>query len=155
MCGEHCDVGLMFLHPSGSSPHVRGTPRKRSQDDRRKGIIPACAGNTRWPAGCRGSAGDHPRMCGEHCGGHVALRRGEGSSPHVRGTPGAKNDIRPHRGIIPACAGNTRTIICFVLNTRDHPRMCGEHYGQRDGAINLRGSSPHVRGTPTRFKEIT
>ena len=49
-------------------------------------------------------------------------------------------------GIIPACAGSTLTPATSRCTSGDHPRMCGEHYGDSDFVNELEGSSPHVRG---------
>ena len=70
---------------------------------------------------------DHPRVCGEHGNDSkiVALRMG--SSPRVRGTPGAFLQIYSCCWIIPACAGNTPNGTAHAHMNRDHPRVCGEH----------------------------
>ena len=128
VCGEHSAENMSANAQAGSSPRVRGTPHSYFPIDAHCGIIPACAGNTFEgrellehhgiiPA-CAGNtaqhrrrcnrARDHPRVCGEH---HQAVRDGHastGSSPRVRGTPDECTDKHSRRGIIPACAGNTR-----------------------------------------------
>ena len=85
-------------------------------------------------------------MCGEHTTLKVKAISYKGSSPHVRGAlpfaVGADVDV----GIIPACAGSTRSLTFQSMSSRDHPRMCGEHaQGFDTGCLTL-GSSPHVRG---------
>ena len=52
-------------------------------------------------------------------------------------------------GIIPACAGNTDSLLTHSLHARDHPRMRGEHPRKSLIVLDIRGSSPHARGTPT------
>ena len=107
MCGEH--TWLIGVAPSetGSSPHVRGTLPRRPPRVPRRGIIPACAGNT-WADGSTSSnLRDHPRMCGEHVTAARIVCIFAGSSPHVRGTPYRPFGSIRVRGIIPACAGNT------------------------------------------------
>ena len=85
-------------------------------------------------------------MCGEHPGTRGRERRAAGSSPHVRGArPHGRVNIR-HGGIIPACAGSTRTRSDECHWSKDHPRMCGEHKSIAFWVGTLRGSSPHVRG---------
>ena len=70
-----------------------------------------------------------------------------GSSPHARGTPRERPITRVHRGIIPACAGNTAQRESELGRDWDHPRMRGEHFGvSHFSAVNM-GSSPHARGT--------
>ena len=73
-----------------------------------------------------------------------------GSSPRVRGTPFGCVLLAVGAGIIPACAGNTRTPRGFRTGRRDHPRVCGEHDHIGHGGIRVKGSSPRVRGTPGR-----
>ena len=86
-------------------------------------------------------------MRGEHCQcvGLVLLLKG--SSPHARGTPANTLRQRTVNGIIPACAGNTSVAVCAAGNTRDHPRMRGEHAGLVCFVVGRWGSSPHARGT--------
>ena len=93
-------------------------------------------------------------MCGEHLLLVQWLPRPRGSSPHVRGTHRSRRDWIADIGIIPACAGNTRTMTVSVSLQRDHPRMCGEHCLLGDSLAVGLGSSPHVRGTPFRVTEI-
>ena len=71
-----------------------------------------------------------------------------GSSPRVRGTPYRIGDTTANRGIIPACAGNTLACRQKSIDSRDHPRVCGEHAYWRSAGIGPKGSSPRVRGTP-------
>ena len=66
VCGEQVKLRSKALGHLGSSPRVRGTARISSETCKRRGIIPACAGNS-MPR-CR------------------VRRRGRGSSPRVRGT---------------------------------------------------------------------
>ena len=49
VCGEHWPSITSSAICSGSSPRVRGTRVEEGCVDRRPGIIPACAGNTRAP----------------------------------------------------------------------------------------------------------
>ena len=128
ICGEHLlNDGTLFL-ASGSSPHMRGTPQARIVRVGRPGIIPAYAGNTSSSDSARRSAGDHPRICGEHPPRNLRHTFGTGSSPHMRGTR--------------RCNRRTRTIPV------DHPRICGEHAHERGFGDATVGSSPHMRGTP-------
>ena len=43
------------------------------------------------------------------------------------------------RGALPSCS-------CPCCRARDHPRVCGEHDKQNTRQINLKGSSPRMRG---------
>ena len=151
---------------SGSSPHMRGTPDGHASNAYPLGIIPAHAGNTdwqlRWPAPARdhprtcgehpstkrrGASKDHPRTCGEHMASNGANEATLGSSPHMRGTPLAKEVAGARTGIIPAHAGNTPDGIPSHPSSRDHPRTCGEHGTCVHAMFEKWGSSPHMRGT--------
>ena len=67
VCGEHDTLERHGGFRPGSSPRMRGTPSRNSWRRRTPWIIPAYAGNTHGTA-CNGAgAGDHPRVCGEHC----------------------------------------------------------------------------------------
>ena len=92
--------------------------------------------------------GDHPRVCGEHCGEHSASFGVLGSSPRMRGT--LRRAFRKFRrlGIIPAYAGNTQPVSPCRQCNRDHPRVCGEHNDDTTPDYGDVGSSPRMRGTP-------
>ena len=90
-------------------------------------------------------------MCGEHIPRAAHLRENRGSSPHVRGTRVWWVRLSYGLRFIPACAGNTVCVWWVFIRAAVHPRMCGEHrvVGRASGPV--RGSSPHVRGTPAVF----
>ena len=131
----------------GSSPPARGTPHQNKQPQQRKGIIPACAGNTGVLKGSTPSGGDHPRLRGEHAVGWTAFRFTSGSSPPARGTPQGSWQSQKSTGIIPACAGNTWRLSEMTKLIRDHPRLRGEHTTKNNNPNQERGSSPPARGT--------
>ena len=158
----------------GSSPHVRGALVWSCPYCGHSGIIPACAGSTRYSTTGKQGRRDHPRMCGEHhavssgphpagdhprmCGEHLSfmafLMVSAGSSPHVRGARHHLHKIATRHGIIPACAGSTFNASFGALQNRDHPRMCGEH-AQGQWAAEVRvGLSPHVRGAHRRQPQL-
>ena len=148
MCGEH-SLRPPPLYPTwGSSPHVRGAPRRFMNLSLFAGIIPACAGSTLSASETSTYAWDHPRMCGEHQSSPRLEQAQPGSSPHVRGALHALFRRMRYQGIIPACAGSTRSGRCSNSQWRDHPRMCGEHFLIREMDAKHTGSSPHVRGAP-------
>ena len=66
MCGEHPITEHDDEHWSGSSPHVRGARADTDPGAFVRGIIPACAGSTRYLFNHVYTRRDHPRMCGEH-----------------------------------------------------------------------------------------
>ncbi len=108
------------------------------------GIIPACAGSTRAMRSVLLFFRDHPRMCGEHFRRVFVASTLQGSSPHVRG---ARRLIRVKcstQGIIPACAGSTPMRVPALSTSRDHPRMCGEHFPHPRLSFRREGSSPRI-----------
>ena len=147
VCGEHLVFAAVALSTVGSSPRMRGTrhhPGRRFVD---RGIIPAYAGNTPCSRYCCRSAGDHPRVCGEHKCEDSLLSTRAGSSPRMRGTPGLLPLAGGVLGIIPAYAGNTSMSIWPSASPRDHPRVCGEHAAMGTDSCAIWGSSPRMRGT--------
>ena len=86
VCGEHFYSIAVGTKVKGSSPRVRGTPVNVGTVADIVGIIPACAGNTREGPSLQVPRWDHPRVCGEHEGGHTMSDNATGSSPRVRGT---------------------------------------------------------------------
>ena len=131
MCGEHATGASMQVDCTGSSPHVRGAPPSVLVPLADRGIIPACAGSTSHRHHLPLFTRDHPRMCGEHQSAPAETVQREGSSPHVRGALRTGLELLVVVGIIPACAGSTPIDGGEMLNVRDHPRMCGEHYHSR------------------------
>ena len=153
MRGEHILSSFFIFGVSGSSPHARGTLHIVSVAQDRRGIIPACAGNTHCCKTSRSRAWDHPRMRGEHPYRIIPIPEDLGSSPHARGTligglrvrkplgiiPACAGNTYPFgiigdhgTGIIPACAGNTKSWPPRSARNGDHPRMRGEHESIED-----------------------
>ena len=129
---------------------MRGTRSAPGPGRRKRGSSPRVRG-TLVPVWCGGFVHrDHPRVCGEHFHDPYTGRTMRESSPRVRGTPFGCVLLAVGAGIIPACAGNTRTPRGFRTGRRDHPRVCGEHDHIGHGGIRVKGSSPRVRGTPGR-----
>ena len=73
-----------------------------------------------------------------------------GSSPRVRGTPSQLTGGPRGRRFIPACAGNSLSLLWMGSWTPVHPRVCGELVRSCPQHENQPGSSPRVRGTPAR-----
>ena len=145
-CGEHSTVTISPLLSVGSSPHVRGARCFATVFLDGFGIIPACAGSTCPSRPSAATAGDHPRMCGEHRICCQSCKISTGSSPHVRGALVQDFLQGLSTGIIPACAGSTVSWRIRRPPCRDHPRMCGEHNRGSSFGQSHKGSSPHVRG---------
>ncbi len=131
---------------------MRGTPPLAHQCDGRRRIIPAHAGNTGVAHFLDQCPRDHPRTCGEHCLSAPTILLTTGSSPHMRGTPAHVAVCHTSDGIIPAHAGNTADDLSALGTGQDHPRTCGEHFRYLAGLASSLGSSPHMRGTRTRWR---
>ena len=150
VCGEHRPFGRRLVASKGSSPRMRGTPVASVTIRSMAGIIPAYAGNTHvWPTR-PASDRDHPRVCGEHIVNLSFQRFQTGSSPRMRGTQKHPRGTVGAEGIIPAYAGNTSNCHMGRALARDHPRVCGEHRQGGKYGTNGIGSSPRMRGTPSR-----
>ena len=146
MRGEHAAVTFAVTHGGGSSPHARGAQVEDGGGGGAGGIIPACAGSTTPLSTPSCSPRDHPRMRGEHYAFLLVLVGELGSSPHARGALLETLPLVNLQGIIPACAGSTRTAGSRREEAWDHPRMRGEH-GKHEPIVDEElGSSPHARG---------
>ena len=86
VCGEHDIAWCSLRRSAGSSPRMRGTPRRMGRAIRPEGIIPAYAGNTQSETTSRWRSRDHPRVCGEHDPPVNGSDSFVGSSPRMRGT---------------------------------------------------------------------
>ena len=69
-----------------------------------------------------------------------------GSSPRMRGAHVRHARREPPPGIIPAYAGSTSRPRPSTAITRDHPRVCGEHFRTCIAPREREGSSPRMRG---------
>ena len=149
--GEHRVNRIVAAVGGGSSPHTRGTPGRNPQQERSHRFIPAHAGNTvkRRTEPTRPAV--HPRTRGEHAIDYRGTIWDYGSSPHTRGTRGIDRRERQCQRFIPAHAGNTAQGWRLPLATPVHPRTRGEHGLSVDPAEYEAGSSPHTRGTRTRY----
>ena len=146
MRGEHGSCTRSVNPEGGSSPHARGARGDSVHGDVVVRIIPACAGSTCLSSFLAAYHPDHPRMRGEHERPEQHRAHQAGSSPHARGARErlGRAVVRPR--IIPACAGSTRKTRARCGQTKDHPRMRGEHQAAHYGLFPRGGSSPHARG---------
>mgnify|MGYP001677503115 CR=1 FL=1 len=145
-CGENEEIRGRLLAVEGSSPRVRGKPRRSGLRRRLSRLIPARAGKTNGRTAAARSEPAHPRACGENVGVHFCVHFCSGSSPRVRGKHRRHSSSVGEPGLIPARAGKTG---CSSSNTgcpRAHPRACGENATSRRHARTAGGSSPRVRG---------
>ena len=109
------------------------------------GITPACAGKTLALVPLLQKSQDHPRVCGKNFGKAMIGLLSVGSPPRVRekrqdGIFGIFNV-----GITPACAGKTRSLKHSLLQTWDHPRVCGKNQKVKVESKDKEGSPPRVR----------
>ena len=119
------------------------------------GIIPAHAGLTIIICGTKKPSGDHPRACGAHSYANSAMQSLSGSSPRMRGSPKSSSQTHLRTGIIPAHAGLTISSLSSSSVPWDHPRACGAHDWHVVKVVQLRGSSPRMRGSPVMTMEYT
>ena len=155
MRGEHATCTATPLISTGSSPHARGALNSNRSARVCAGIIPACAGSTTESRSRGRGLRDHPRMRGEHFCISMRIYSLVGSSPHARGARPIECGTCGAHGIIPACAGSTRSRSCATTACGDHPRMRGEHWRQFRACQAAQGSSPHARGAPPKSKAWT
>ena len=90
-------------------------------------------------------------MCGEQSKRFLLPSLREGSPPRVRGTVQSRHIGHISHGITPACAGNRTADANARFLTKDHPRVCGEQFSQKQAYLPGRGSPPRVRGTAMFF----
>ena len=105
--GEHSMPMSAYRVVRGSSPLARGTRAILTGYQNSSRLIPARAGNTRFPIAQRPLSWAHPRSRGEHLGIDNTEYFIEGSSPLARGTRHASTSEAARSGLIPARAGNT------------------------------------------------
>ena len=147
MCGEQQNPFNVTEEEVGSPPRVRGTDTRYMSRYHRRGITPACAGNSCGPDTMSAIEEDHPRVCGEQATTIIKEESKVGSPPRVRGTAGRDPEQR-HRGrITPACAGNRFLHYQTTRGHKDHPRVCGEQATASLNRMEKGGSPPRVRGT--------
>ena len=125
---------------------MRGKPFARNSRRRRFGLIPACAGKTKFSPPKTSTRKAHPRVCGENARSPQPPSKPPGSSPRVRGKPRALSASVTARGLIPACAGKTAAGGLQGHALQAHPRVCGENLLTGGKCEATQGSSPRVRG---------
>ena len=129
----------------GSSPRVRSRRLRAAGSRVRRGIISACAEQTppRWLT--LSVIWDHLRVCGADDTSITNDGTATGSSPRVRSRLVLTVLLRAGRGIISACAEQTRPNSSLGRSPRDHLRVCGADYGPNGDVARILGSSPRVR----------
>ena len=127
VCGENVRPRRWPRIRVGSSPRVRGKPRRARARLVRSGLIPACAGKTASRARRALDSPAHPRVCGENLETSESADETTGSSPRMRGKHRRRNRRTVWHGLIPAYAGKTRTRRTVTGGPGAHPRVCGEN----------------------------
>ena len=127
VCGEHRNAPARDPIAPGSSPRMRGTPRRKPSIHAVRGLIPTYAGNTVVFTSTTRDLWAHPHVCGEHAFQANIQLLGQGSSPRMRGTRYCDFRLVPRLGLIPTYAGNTAFASSRNLFTWAHPHVCGEH----------------------------
>ena len=152
-CGANCVAPIGGGGEAGSSPLVRGQPGFVPPGRVLGRIIPARAGPTeRLPLQVRQDA-DHPRSCGANDGNSNVEFGSCGSSPLVRGQLVVLVGLPGVGRIIPARAGPTGPNRRPEHRNQDHPRSCGANRASSSPRVQIRGSSPLVRGQ-RRYSEL-
>ena len=140
---------------AGSSPRVRGKLIFAVICLIAAGLIPACAGKTPYRTTAGYSRRAHPRVCGENPRPRRGALQDSGSSPRVRGKPAGLSRGHCWSGLIPACAGKTKTHRGTRSTTWAHPRVCGENMISCVLWLVAPGSSPRVRGKRESVYRVT
>ncbi|EFW09832.1 hypothetical protein HMPREF9005_1191 [Actinomyces sp. oral taxon 178 str. F0338] len=145
-CGENLESISVDALNEGSSPRVRGKQLAQLVEAHARRLIPARAGKTRAKDQSVLRPRAHPRACGENQPRDREFTHPLGSSPRVRGKQCGHQVVGGGERLIPARAGKT-CAICVVSRSRTaHPRACGENGLVHDLELEVRGSSPRVRG---------
>ena len=142
------------MRPRACSAY-RVHPRSRGENCRRQsrrpveaGLIPAHAGKTARRRRTLRSRRAHPRSRGENAIDAIKSAFSGGSSPLTRGKHEVVPVVRLDRRLIPTHAGKTHQATCPTLDTRAHPRSCGENVSSIFRLTPPTGSSPLTRGKP-------
>ena len=98
-----------------------------------------------------GKRTDHPRACGENQVPVERVVRLRGSPPRVRGKRDSMKREDLPLGITPARAGKTYSSGNRLMMGKDHPRACGENFGNDTYEAVKAGSPPRVRGKRARL----
>ena len=146
LCGEKSKRFETFLLPAGSPPPMRGKDSGLCVVQSHFRITPAYAGKSKVMCGSGISIQDHPRLCGEKRIPTASAKSPKGSPPPMRGKAVLTAGAWQSRGITPAYAGKSGTAARHSAVRQDHPRLCGEKFGQILLFQLHGGSPPPMRG---------
>ena len=113
-------------------------------------LIPAHAGKTTTSRKESFQLTAHPRACGENASDATDKFQNTGSSPRMRGKRSCSSRTENVCGLIPAHAGKTSRRENHRITPAAHPRACGENPALGNTITEDAGSSPRMRGKPTR-----
>ena len=109
--GEHRESLPHLERYWGSSPRTRGALKDDPSTRQAVRIIPAYAGSTLKGDSANQAGEDHPRVRGEHSPPSSLNSPRWGSSPRTRGALRRAHVLPYLRGIIPAYAGSTKSVV--------------------------------------------
>ena len=154
VCGENLLQSCYSTKMLGTSPRMRGKHVCHNLPPPLGRNIPAYAGKTRTNQAGGVKRAEHPRVCGENrsMGGDNSLDNG--TSPRMRGKLAPLvGEISSLRNI-PAYAGKTATFTRATPLPPEHPRVCGENAHSLDLNAGAGGTSPRMRGKPSKLSRI-
>ena len=146
--GENVVLRQLSGVQAGSSPRGRGKRPACRGWGRRRGLIPAWAGKTRFGVGLASGRWAHPRVGGENVKSDSWTSLTSGSSPRGRGKPTTPAANPAPSRLIPAWAGKTEVSGAQVFDCQAHPRVGGENLQCLTAVWPRSGSSPRGRGKP-------
>ena len=152
VCGADKSSIATYDGTLGSSPRVRGRPRRDNPGRWVGGLIPACAGQTQVERSRRGSLEAHPRVCGADTCRQRPGVPARGSSPRVRGRQNLVTEPEPGMRLIPACAGQTEGGAGGAFVCAAHPRVCGADVTDKPEEGEPTGLIPACAGQTTAVK---
>ena len=126
VCGEKIARATPPFRHTGSPPRMRGKVDCRAHKTVLAGITPAYAGKRTGSRTTRRWRKDHPRVCGEKNQFNVSKCPTRGSPPRMRGKVPDGHFPGQIIRITPAYAGKSPSKPYRWLQSRDHPRVCGE-----------------------------
>ncbi len=130
----------------GLSPRARGKLETHRDLSRRRGSIPASAGETYFSVSSRSFLRVYPRERGGNFESIDCGRDARGLSPRARGKPSAGSCVVVSGGSIPASAGETLQQRHAVLADQVYPRERGGNATTTTPRDPEAGLSPRARG---------
>ena len=135
---------------TGLSPRERGNPPQRGEVGRRKGTIPARAGEPRRDDARPRARRDYPRASGGTTMTTWPPYSSRGLSPRERGNQLGSDELTIDSGTIPARAGEPGSRCRRRTSRRDYPRASGGTRGCANSKSTKTGLSPRERGNQAR-----